>query len=703
MLAMHHLHTRLFKFSAVLLSMTSTCAFLSTNAYAGFEESCDSQFQLNNNQYQACGNLPVLIPSNDNHINMYLLLSDLGLANVAPIENKPDSIWRAYDGIVPFINDAMGHYVSNRIPNARRHITTNPLQYYDERCSSLESGYTDFKKQLDQLAIPTSDKNKLNAERLKIKECNQKLSFIEHDPKWSPLTKQYASYINGNIAFYNNQHETALKIYQALSQVQDSWLKETAQYMKIRAQLNLVYQSALGDYGDLNLSKVNQNQLKLYFNFLEDYFKLYANGRYAASARGLLRRGYWLMGRQDLLIQEYIWQLNHPKSKFYNLEMRSFIEELDRRIFRNETLKTENLKHPFLLATYDLMYMRQSSTDGYKPITWSALNAQKAMFKEQPDLFQYLQAVHLFHIQKKPQQALEQLPKNIAKNSPKLALSVAFLKGEILELTQQQNAEQYWNTLHQHAKDVYSRNMYEALIATHAAQKQDYASFIGSPAKISQAYLQRRFITEYANEKSLQSIFQASQSTHDQKQVALFSLLTKSIKHQNYALFNQYINQLPQAAHDYVGMMKDNQFKYQPPFSDLIWQGTQISPQLKCPDLKSLSIQLASKPKDELYNICLGEYMRSEKAMGLYEIQSNNTFAGAAFARGNVYKEVINKGAKGDLHAYALYRAIQCYAPSGINDCNDEPVEKSVRKQWFDRIKKEYPNTTWAKSLKYYW
>lgn len=79
------------------------------------------------------------------------------------------------------------------------------------------------------------------------------------------------------------------------------------------------------------------------------------------------------------------------------------------------------------------------------------------------------------------------------------------------------------------------------------------------------------------------------------------------------------------------------------------------------------------------------------------------SFKGRLFTRGQVYKDIINHSSKGDLQAYALFRAIQCYAPSGNNDCNDPDVPKSTRKQWYDQIKRDYPETSWAKSLKYYW
>ena len=53
--------------------------------------------------------------------------------------------------------------------------------------------------------------------------------------------------------------------------------------------------------------------------------------------------------------------------------------------------------------------------------------------------------------------------------------------------------------------------------------------------------------------------------------------------------------------------------------------------------------------------------------------------------------------------AYAYYRAIRCYAPSGNNTCGGEEVDESQRKAWFNTLKRQFPNTKWAKELQYYW
>jgi hypothetical protein len=53
--------------------------------------------------------------------------------------------------------------------------------------------------------------------------------------------------------------------------------------------------------------------------------------------------------------------------------------------------------------------------------------------------------------------------------------------------------------------------------------------------------------------------------------------------------------------------------------------------------------------------------------------------------------------------AYALFRAINCYAPSGNNSCGGKEVEPSTRKAWFKQLKTTYADTSWGKSLQFYW
>ena len=128
---------------------------------------------------------------------------------------------------------------------------------------------------------------------------------------------------------------------------------------------------------------------------------------------------------------------------------------------------------------------------------------------------------------------------------------------------------------------------------------------------------------------------------------------------------------------------------------------------MQCPDLFSLTQKLENSPQDLKLRLCLGEYVRSPQGYNISYVtaleKETARFQGAIFTRGQVYKDIIKSSSVPDLKAYALYRSIMCYSPSGMNDCQDAEVEKSTRKQLFDHIKRDYPATSWAQSLKYYW
>ncbi len=69
-----------------------------------------------------------------------------------------------------------------------------------------------------------------------------------------------------------------------------------------------------------------------------------------------------------------------------------------------------------------------------------------------------------------------------------------------------------------------------------------------------------------------------------------------------------------------------------------------------------------------------------------------------------IYKAIIaDPKAPAPDKAYALFRAINCYATSGNNSCGGTEVVIAQRKAWFTRLKKEYPTSRWAQELRYYW
>jgi len=254
-------------FYKTLISTAISVLFYSNTAHAGYEEICQPDFYLNGNSYNKCSNLPALVPSNDNQTNMLFLLSDLGLATIKP--NQPDAeLWTSTYAYAPF----------EGIPNAENRIANQRAKFpdqqigYEERCNTVTSAKTSFIEQVkNNKNMSTLEKQALIAERNKISECSNKLPLLTVNEQWSSTARQYASYLNATIAFYNANFSTATKIYSVLSTVDDAWLKETSQYMLIRSSLNSAYATGIDQYGDINLDKINKNLLKQFLDNITSY------------------------------------------------------------------------------------------------------------------------------------------------------------------------------------------------------------------------------------------------------------------------------------------------------------------------------------------------------------------------------------------------------------------------------------------------
>jgi len=89
-------------------------------------------------------------------------------------------------------------------------------------------------------------------------------------------------------------------------------------------------------------------------------------------------------------------------------------------------------------------------------------------------------------------------------------------------------------------------------------------------------------------------------------------------------------------------------------------------------------------------------------------------FSGRSLSRSDIYAAIIaDRRAAPDDRAYALYRAVMCYSPSGYNGCagpyrtgeemDAAQAPQADRKAWFTELKQRYPQSRWARSLRYYW
>lgn len=127
--------------------------------YAGTEQICEPNLALDDRNYNACSNLPILYPFNDNQTNIILLLSDLGLANIKAM--TPDvNLWDATYGTTPFDASNLSAVTQNKIPNQRKTFQQNE-SVFDERCTTFNSGHQTFINQIqNQKAIPNQEQDR---------------------------------------------------------------------------------------------------------------------------------------------------------------------------------------------------------------------------------------------------------------------------------------------------------------------------------------------------------------------------------------------------------------------------------------------------------------------------------------------------------------------------------------------------------------
>lgn len=131
-----------------------------------------------------------------------------------------------------------------------------------------------------------------------------------------------------------------------------------------------------------------------------------------------------------------------------------------------------------------------------------------------------------------------------------------------------------------------------------------------------------------------------------------------------------------------------------------------------CPEIRSTATSLSANPAAIRPRLCLAEFIRRKGLDGWNEryrdgqmiTVARNGFPGRPLERIDIYRTVIaSSAASADDKAFALNRAVRCFAPSGYSSCGGNDTPKEQRRAWFNRLKRDYPQSPWARDLKYYW
>jgi len=728
----------------LLSSLTlAISAIVCAQAQASSDDSCSPSFSIFKKGYDACSNLPFLSPGNDSQVNLRLLLANNGSLQLSPNPLTKDDRAEGY-GEVPFANyrldlslapavaDEAGSAATADDPQAG--LLEEALGKLNVKREDVANGAADLIHGEGSRCLSNNDYSALLFVR-QLKEANQ-LSAAERQAlatarvkmlqacAWDPqqlqapmptdmssaAAKELARYLKAAGDFYSGRFDETKAGFTALTDTALPWLHETAVYMVARTELNIAQVNAFTEYDELDRSKVDQDALKR----AEAGFIAYVDndpfGYYATSATGLLRRVHWLAGDNDKLAADYQNEFFATGDNQHDeATLNTLVQEADVKLISPNTQAVKS----FLVATLnDLMWMRDQSKTR---LTATQLLAQQATFAEQPELFSYLQAAQALYVDNDPDTTLQRLPANVPDTLGYLAFSQQTLRGLALEAKQDwQGAEALWLQLMPLAKLALQHEQLELALAMDYERDQQLAKVFAPDSPIKSEQVRYTLLRQVADADLLRQ--QVSQGASDtERNTALFVLLYKDLMRSQYAAFAEDIKRLPaQPPEEKLGYSLGDAYSSSNQSLALFqWNGDKAESGYACPRIDEIAALLQTNPKAPHGLLCQGEFILRNGLDGMSLDQRRNAdrlggtapgYVGEVFSRMEGYKQVIaNTQAPHKDQAYALFRAINCYAPSGNNSCGGKDVEPAVRKAWFRQLKTAYADTSWGKSLLFYW
>jgi hypothetical protein len=580
------------------------------------------------------------------------------------------------------------------------------------RCISLRSGAAAFTAAMAaNRGLSAAERESLTQARGTIAQAcsgGSGASLVAPAGIKSAPGREFLTYLQGADGFYAEQWDSARDAFGKLRGSKDPWLAETATYMLARTELNAAQAASFDEYGSFEPAKVDKAALGRARTGFGDYLKRYAQGRYAGSAQGLVRRTMWLGGDAAGLAHEYERLLGtSPPSSPTALDL---IEEADNKLLIGNAAKV--VDGPLLLATVDLMMMREAEEGGAPVISADQLAGQEKRFAGRADLYGFVLASHAFYVEKDMARVLQLIPDDAKRSSyAPLAFSRQVLRGMALAARGDRNEAGFWRELLGGANGLYQRPVVELALAMNLERSGKLADVFAPASPIGETAIREILLLDVAGPDLLRSQARAGQRPYHERDLALFTLLRKQLANGDYAGFLRDSALLSANATSEGGIWD---LRQQEAIPVGLFRKANWSDGYACPALSGTAAALARSPRDVKARLCLGDFYRLN---GFDEFGGNveppkrgelggtpSLFPGKPTPRGDFYADIIaDAKAGGEDKAYALYRAINCYAPSGGNGCGGADVEESQRRAWFQRLKREFPASSWAQKLRYYW
>lgn len=683
-------------------------AGLASPAGASGDYGCSPRWTLFNDG-SGCNDSAVLAPGNDTRVNLYYLLRDRQGAGLSGLSYSPPSEDEDLSSGHNFLGWGGFAYAFYRLGSSEE----DGGAHSGSRCISLSTGDAAFTAALQaNRGVSAADRAALASARGLLGQTCGTANFT---PTWPAMTsgagRDYLGYLQAANAFYAGQWDEARSGFGKLKGSRDPWLAEASAYMLPRTELNAAQAQTFDDYGWFDgPDKVDQAALDRAKAGFADYLKRYARGRYAASAQGLTRRLLWLGGDVAGLSREY--ERLMAATPVTDAASLALVQEIDNKLLMGKG--AGRAEGPLLLATIDLMRMRRAGeeADPERPvITAAEIAAQEPRFAGRADLFGFVQASHAFYVAKDMRRVLALIPDQARQASfTPVQFSRQVLRGQALAALKDRNAAGFWRELLGGAAPFYQRPAVELGLAMSWERAGRLAEVFAPGSPIGERAIREILLAEVAGPDLLRAQARRTDRPQHERDVALFTLLQKQLFYGSYAGFLGDLALIRGDAPNEGGTW-DLPSQHKIPLG--LFRSGRWSDDYPCAPLARSITALSRNPRDAKALLCLGDFYRIngfDSARWISppkpdELGGTATqFAGRAMPRSALYDAVLADPAAGaNEKAYALYRAVYCYAPNGTSDCGGADVAKSQRQAWFQRLKRDYPNSEWAKQLRYYW
>lgn len=535
--------------------------------------------------------------------------------------------------------------------------------------------------------------------------------------------REYLAYLKAADAFYAGDWAAARAGFSPLTRARSRWVAETARYMPIRIGLRAAVAQAVDQYGDFaGPDKANDEAVTAAREAIGDYLKAYPKGRYAASAQGLIRRVAWL--ENDRAAFARLLENELATRPGDTAAAAALANEIDGKLLEQDGAGAFIAglgDTPLLLTISNLKRMRSSDYEAMD-LSASELAGQKNQYSAHGDLYGFLLATRAFQAREQPATILRLLPDAARESSyTPLAFSRQVLRGMTLNRASDPNEAGFWRELLGGSAPAFQRPLVELGLAARWQRGPKLADIFAPGSPVTDTTTRELLLQTRATPEILRAAVKDPSRPARERNIALFSLLFKQLNHGAYADFTKDLALVPADADNRAGLWS---FADQATIPVGLFRKGTWADEFACPALDRTAATLARNPRDRKAQLCLGDFYRLNGFDGFHLFRPGPTadylgygpdgVPGKALSREELYNEVIaDRGAPAELRAYALYRAVMCYAPSGYSDClgsarNDTDKDaasapQSRRKAWFAELKQRYPDSRWARDLRYYW